>query len=268
MVTANLTPHRDSDVTETTASTRVDLHVKVLSDEVVACAKARGIDVIVYAPHFTRFDEIRSRAAQFSDEELLVIPAREIFTGGWQTRRHILAIGLDQPVPDFISLTGALDALDRQDAATLIPHPEFMNVSCSESDIQAHADAIDAVEVYNFKSPGWTNARGISLIAETNHHPFGSSYAHLPGSVGRVWTTFDYAINSEADLVEALKSGVSRRVYHERGLMYTAHELAEFAHLIYENSWKKLDRLFLSGMEPTHPQHIAYNGQYDDVAEY
>jgi predicted metal-dependent phosphoesterase TrpH len=268
MVTANLTPYRTDDVTETTASTRVDLHVKVLSDEVVACAKAREIDVIVYAPHFTRFDNIRSRAAQFSDDDLLVIPAREIFTGSWQTRRHILAIGLNEPIPDFISLTGALDALDRQGAATLIPHPEFMNVSFSESDIQANADAVDAIEVYNFKSPGWANTRSISLITETNHQPFGSSYAHLPGSVGRVWTTFDCAIDSEADLVEALKSGVSRRVYHERGLMYTAHELAEFVHLVYENSWKKLDRLFLSGMEPTHPQHIAYDGKYDDVAEY
>ena len=268
MVTANLTPYRTDDVTETTASTRVDLHVKVLSDEVVAYAKAREIDVIVYAPHFTRFDNIRSRAAQFSDDDLLVIPAREIFTGSWQTRRHILAIGLNEPIPDFISLTGALDALDRQGAATLIPHPEFMNVSFSESDIQANADAVDAIEVYNFKSPGWANTRSISLITETNHQPFGSSYAHLPGSVGRVWTTFDCAIDSEADLVEALKSGVSRRVYHERGLRYTAHELAEFVHLVYENSWKKLDRLFLSGMEPTHPQHIAYDGKYDDVAEY
>ncbi|WP_173362462.1 PHP domain-containing protein [Haloquadratum walsbyi] len=268
MVTANLTPYRTDNVTETTASTRVDLHVKVLSDEVVACAKAREIDVIVYAPHFTRFDNIRSRAAQFSDDDLLVIPAREIFTGSWQTRRHILAIGLNEPIPDFISLTGALDALDRQGAATLIPHPEFMNVSFSESDIQANADAVDAIEVYNFKSPGWANTRSISLITKTNHQPFGSSYAHLPGSVGRVWTTFDCAIDSEADLVEALKSGVSRRVYHERGLRYTAHELAEFVHLVYENSWKKLDRLFLSGMEPTHPQHIAYDGKYDDVAEY
>ena len=268
MVTANLTPYRTDDVTETTASTRVDLHVKVLSDEVVTCAKAREIDVIVYAPHFTRFDNIRSRAAQFSDDDLLIIPAREIFTGSWQTRRHILAIGLNEPIPDFISLTGALDALDRQGAATLIPHPEFMNVSFSESDIQANADAVDAIEVYNFKSPGWANTRSISLITETNHQPFGSSYAHLPGSVGRVWTTFDCAIDSEADLVEALKSGVSRRVYHERGLRYTAHELAEFVHLVYENSWKKLDRLFLSGMEPTHPQHIAYDGKYDDVAEY
>ncbi|ERG96387.1 PHP-associated domain-containing protein [Haloquadratum walsbyi] len=268
MITAKLTPHGESHVTETDASTRIDLHVKVLSHKVVARAKARDIDILVYAPHFTRFDDIRSRAAQFSDEELLVIPAREIFTGSWHTRRHILGVGLNEPIPDFISLTGALDALERQDAATLIPHPEFMNVSLSESDIQTHTDAIDAIEVYNFKSPGWANTRGISLIDETDHQPFGSSYAHLPRSVGRVWTTFDCVIDSEADLVEALKSGVSRRVYHEHGLMYTAHELIEFAHLIYENSWKKLDRLLLSGMEPTHPGHIAYDGQYDDVAEY
>jgi hypothetical protein len=36
----------------------------------------------------------------------------------------------------------------------------------------------------------------------------------------------------------------------------------------YENSWEKVDRLFLSGTEPTHPGHIAYGGRFDDVAVY
>ena len=44
--------------------TRVDMHVKILSDEVVARAKRRGIDVLVYAPHFTRLPEIRRTAAE------------------------------------------------------------------------------------------------------------------------------------------------------------------------------------------------------------
>ena len=56
---------------------RIDPHVKVLDDRVVRRAKSRDIDALVYAPHFTRLPEIRQRAAQYSDEELLVLPGRE-----------------------------------------------------------------------------------------------------------------------------------------------------------------------------------------------
>ncbi|MFW6320736.1 MAG: PHP domain-containing protein, partial [Halohasta sp.] len=56
------------------------MHTKILTDAVVDRAKRRGLDVLVYAPHFTRLPEIRRRAARYSDDDLLVVPAREIFT--------------------------------------------------------------------------------------------------------------------------------------------------------------------------------------------
>jgi Predicted metal-dependent phosphoesterases (PHP family) len=79
--------------------TRVDLHVKVLDERVVERAKKREVDVLVYAPHFTRWPDIRDRAAVFSDEDLLVVPGRELFTGDWRTRQHVLALDLEEPVP-------------------------------------------------------------------------------------------------------------------------------------------------------------------------
>ena len=84
--------------------TSVDPHVKVLGERVVARAKARGIDVLVYAPHFQHIDTIRERAARFTDDDLLVVPAREYFTGTWSNRKHVLAVDPDSPVPDFLSL--------------------------------------------------------------------------------------------------------------------------------------------------------------------
>jgi len=44
--------------------------------------------------------------------------------------------------------------------------------------------------------------------------------------------------------------------------------LVEYAHLAYENTWKKLDRMFLSGAEPTLPTNVAYEGRFDDVSIY
>ena len=249
-------------------TTRVDLHVKVLDDEVVERAKAAGVDVLVYAPHFTRLPDVRERADRFSHDELLVVPGREVFTGSYRDRRHLLAIGLDDPVPDFVTLSGALSAFEGQEAAVLAPHPTFLNVSLSATDLGRFREQIDAVETYNPKLLPYHNERAASLARAHDLPAFASTYAHLPQTVGEVWTEFDAAIETEADLVDALHAGVDRHTYHHHGPRHRARCLAEKLHLGYENTWEKIDRLLLSGMEPTHPRHIAYDGRFDDVAVY
>ncbi|WP_338742512.1 PHP-associated domain-containing protein [Haloplanus salilacus] len=244
------------------------MHVKVLDDRVVERAKARGLDMLVYAPHFTRLPTIRDRAARFSDDDLLVVPAREVFTGPWHARRHLLVVGLSDPVPDFITFRGALAEFDRQDAAVLAPHPEMLNVSCSRADVAADPDAFAAVETHNAKCLPHQNRRARIVARKTGLPGFGSSYAHFRATVGEVWTDFDVSIDSEADLVAALRSGTPRRVVRRSGADHHLRGLAEFAHLGYENSWGKIDRLFLSGTEPTNPSHIAYGDRFDDLTVY
>ncbi|WP_226041959.1 PHP-associated domain-containing protein [Natrinema sp. DC36] len=247
---------------------RVDCHVKVLNDRVVERAKRAGLDAIVYAPHFTRLPEIREHAAEYADDELLVIPAREVFTGSWRQRRHVLAIGLEDPVPDYIPLETAMAEFDRQDAAVLVPHPTFANVSFEEADLKAHAETIDAIEIFNPKHFRLHNRRARTLAESLSIPPFTSSYAHLPRTVGTAYTAFEAAIEREADLVTALRDGIARRVVYDNGLDRLTTTASELAHLVYENTWKKVDRLFLSGTEPTHPTHIAYDGRFDDVSVY
>ncbi|MFC7204402.1 PHP-associated domain-containing protein [Haloferax namakaokahaiae] len=249
-------------------ATRVDMHVKILDERVVKRAKNRDIDVLVFAPHFVRLPDIRARAEAFSDDELLVVPAREVFAGPWHDRSHLLAIGLSDPVPDFITLDGALAEFERQGAAALVPHPELLNVSLSEAQIREHIDRLHAVETYNTKAFSRHNRRGREIARATGLPGFGSSYAHLRSSIGESWTEFDRPIESASDLVAALREGANRRVMHRSGLGHTARGLLEFAHLGFENSWGKIDRLLLSGMEPTHPNHIAYRGAFEDVSVY
>ncbi|MFB6146750.1 MAG: PHP-associated domain-containing protein [Halobacteriaceae archaeon] len=247
---------------------RVDPHVKVLDERVVARAKRRGLDALVYAPHFTRLPDIRARARRFSDEELLVLPAREVFAGSFRGRKHVLALGLSEPVPDFITLEGAMREFERQDAAVLVPHPEFATVSLDADDLDTYRDTVDAIEVYNPKHLPGHNSRARELARENDLSPFGSSYAHLRGTVGEVWTMFEEPLWSEREMVTALQEGRPRRVFHRDGPGHGARCAAETAHLLYENTWEKLDRLFLQGTEPTHPRHIAYDGRFDDVAVY
>ncbi|WP_339102905.1 PHP-associated domain-containing protein [Haloterrigena salinisoli] len=250
------------------AETRIDCHVKVLDDRVVERAIDAGLDAIVYAPHFTRVPEIRREAATYSTDRLRVIPGREVFTGSWHERKHVLAIGLEEPVPDFIPLETAMDEFERQDAAVLAPHPEFATVGLTEADLRRYGDIVDAVEIFNPKHFPSHNRRAREIAETLDIAPFTSSYAHLPGSVGVAHTAFDAAIDSEADLVEALADDVSRRVVYRNGGRRWKTMAAELAHLCYENTWEKVDRLFLSGTEPTHPHHIAYDGRFDDVSVY
>lgn len=247
---------------------RVDPHVKVLDEAVVERAKARGLDALVYAPHFTRLPDIRARAERFSDDDLFVVPAREVFTGNWRNRKHVLAVGLTDPVPDFITLEAAMAEFDRQHAAVLAPHPAFATVSLEAHDVRAHLDRIHAAEVYNPKHFGIHNDRARALAREFDLPAFGSSYAHLPGTVGEVWTTFEERFETADSLVEAFRTGAPREVYHRDGAAHRLRCVAEFGHLFYENTWKKVDRLFLSGTEPTHPSHIAYDGAFGDVSVY
>lgn len=245
---------------------RVDPHVKVLDDRVAERAKRRGLDALVYAPHFTRLPEIEARAEAYTDDELLVVPAREVFTGTWRDRKHVLALGLSDPVPDFITLEGAMAAFDRQDAIVLVPHPEFATVSLEAADVDRYRDSIDGVEVYNPKHLARHNRRARSIARRFDRPVFGSSYAHLRASVGEVWTTFEDA--DESSLLAALRDGAPRRVFHRNGPRHQRRCLAEFGHLFWENSYGKIDRVFLSGTEPTHPSHVAYEGRFDDVAVY
>ena len=249
--------------------TRIDTHVKVLDDRVVARAKQRGVDALVYAPHFTRLPDVRRRAALYSDDDLLVVPGREVFTGSWRDRRHVLALGLDAPVPDFITLAGAMREFDRQDATVVVPHPEFYSVGLSEADVLEHRDIVDAVETYNPKLRR-RHVRRVRAIARAADRPrTASSYAHLGRTVGAAWTAVDRRVDDAAELVAAVADpDVSRRIVHRAGPRHQIERTAEFAHLGWENSWEKLDRVLLSGTEPTHPDHVAYDGRFDDVAVY
>lgn len=249
-------------------TTRVDCHVKILDERVVSRAKARGLDVLVYAPHFRRLPDVRERAAHFSDDDLLVVPAREIFTGGWRDRKHVLAIGLDEPVPDFVTLDGAMAELHRQGAAVLAPHPEFLTVSLTDEDLARYGDRVHAIEAYNPKHLPSHNRRAQELARSRDLPVFTSSYAHLHGTIGEAWTEFDGAIDSKADLVEAIREGTSRIVRRRAGLSHEARCLAEFSHLAWENSYSKFKRVVLGGTEPTHPDHPAYDGRFDDISVY
>lgn len=248
--------------------TRIDCHVKILDQTVVERAKTRGIDVLVYAPHFTPLPEIEASADRYSDDEITVIPAREIFTGGWGERRHVLAMNLTDPIPDFLSLEATMVELERQAAVVLIPHPTFFTVSFGAEEIERYHSLIDAIETYNPKHLPRHNRRARELSLRFDRPEFGSSYAHLRGSIGEVWTAFDLPNQRPETILDAFREHEQRRVHHRPGLSHRIQCSLEFSHLFWENTGKKLHRLTLGGLEPTHPDQPMYHGRFDQDTVY
>lgn len=248
-------------------ATRVDLHVKILDEGIVRRAKAAGLDVLVYAPHFTHVATVRERAARYSDDDLLVVPAREYFTGQWNDRRHVLAVDPAEPLPDFLTLDATTAELDRQDATVLAPHPEFLTMSLSRTDVDTYSHLFDAVEVYCPKNLPHHTRRMRAIAGETDVTPYASSYAHLPGTVGEVWVEYDADVETADDLRAAIESG-SPTLHRTAGPGHALSRAAEFSHLSYENSWKKFRRTVLGGHEETNPYHERYDDSFVEDCSY
>lgn len=245
----------------------IDLHVKILNAHVVQRAKTRGLDGVVYAPHFTPLPEIQRRAREFSDDELFVLPAREIFTGNWKNRKHLLALNLTDPIPDFIRLEDTMSELGRQDAIILVPHPRYATVSLSRADIEEYQKMIHGIEVYNLKY-FWFHCSRAKEIAESLDLPeFGSSYAHLRGSVGEVSTYFPECVAEEEAVLSAIRQGARRVVQKNSGSLHSGRRITEIGHLCYENTIQKLHYTFLERRETT-PDNPVYGGRFDAASVY
>ena len=245
----------------------VDLHVKVLDEPAVEYARRRGIDAVVYAPHFVPLPEIERRAAQLSTDGVAVLPAREIFTGGWGNRRHLLALDLSAPIPDYISFEGAIAELRRQDAIVLAPHPSFLSISLERADIEATRSVLAGIEVYNTKHLAKHNRDARRLATDFDIPVFGSSYAHLPKTIGEAWTTFDSDVGDPATLLAALRSGSDRVVGHRTGLSHRSRRWLEFGHIFWENSVQKIQYSLTNGRQ-TLPDNPIYEGRFDDISVY
>lgn len=251
----------------TRSVTRVDPHVKILDEVVVQRAKEAEVDVLVYAPHFTHLATTRERATRYSDDELLVVPARECFTGRWSNRRHVLAVDPDDPIPDFMTFEATMDELASQDAAVLAPHPGFLSMSLAMEDILAYSQVIDAVEVYCSKNWSFHTRRMESIADQTGLPRYASSYAHLYSTVGDVWVEYETAIETAADLREALGTQPTT-VHREQSLGHALTSKLEFFDLVRENTIEKFDRVVVEDIEATNPYNPSYDSRFADLSAY
>lgn len=237
---------------------RIDTHVKVLSPPIRERAIDRGVDGVVYAPHFTPWPAIVERARALATEDFVVVPAREIFAGSWRTRQHVLALDLEEPVPDFLPLEETMRRLATQDACVVVPHPSYLTMSMDRAAIDRYADQIDAIEILNGRFLPWHGPRARQIADHHDVPALAASYAHLPHTVATAWAELAPTDAAADAVVEAIRSGDIEGIGHHGRLVRGLSTTAELGHLVYENTVRKLRQSVQSEPVPTHPTAPLY----------
>jgi len=128
---------------------------------------------------------------------------------------HVLVFGVTEPLTrefDFtnihLNLADVIAGAEKHGAVAVPCHPGRVRVGMS-----AHIEefgvpsGVQIVETFNGGSRGSEDEIAQNMAAELNYRGIGGSDAHIVSHIGRCATRFEVAINTEEELVVALKSG-------------------------------------------------------------
>lgn len=169
-----------------------------------------AIDGFVLTEH-RQFDDESDYAALSAKHGVTILKGAEVET----EYGHVLVFGVTpalQGAFDFsnihLPLAQVLEACAQHGAVAVPCHPGRKRVGMA-----AHLEefgipeGVRIVEVYNGGSRGDEDAVAQAMADDLNYHGIGGSDAHIVSHIGRCATEFPSAIASEAELVEALRSG-------------------------------------------------------------
>jgi predicted metal-dependent phosphoesterase TrpH len=174
-----------------------------------------GIDGFVLSEH-RQFDNDSDYSPLAEEFGLTILKASEVET----EYGHILVYGVTptlQQAFDFtrtdLRLADVVNACEDHGALPIPAHPGRPKVGMG-AHIATHGvpEGIRIVETYNGGSRGNENDQALSLAAEQGYLGIGGSDAHIVSHIGRCATRFDGPVNSDAELLEALKAGAFEAV--------------------------------------------------------
>jgi predicted metal-dependent phosphoesterase TrpH len=162
--------------------------------DVVDSAVDAGLDGIAITNHDTLagYDEV----ADFAPTGLTVIPGVEVTT----TQGHLLALYINEEPPQADPVT-VIEHVHEQDGVAILSHPFDRFREYYDTDLDAIASHVDAVEAKNSRCllPRF-NRRAREFATQHDVAVTGGSDAHFPMEVGRSTTV------CESPLREAIES--------------------------------------------------------------
>lgn len=185
---------------------RLDLHVHTSHsydghcsvDEVVAAAKARGLNGVAIADHNSIAGH--QDAKKFSEGGFLVIPGIEVSSADG----HIVGLGVSELIPRDLSAGETVERIREQGGIAIAAHP----FALGRRPGLVYRAKFDAIEVLNSRAFLLSNPLA-HRFAERNKMPMvGGSDAHRRDEIGLAYTTVDCEPKVES-VLEQIKTGKS-----------------------------------------------------------
>jgi len=173
-------------------------------EKLLARAADAGLDALAVTDH----DEIAAslRAVELAPEYgLLGIPGMEVTSAAG----HVLALGVDEQIPDGLPFGTTLDRIHEQDGVVVVPHPFQESRSGVMANIsRAELAQADAIEVYNSRLlTGRANRQARTFAREHGVPQTAGSDAHISEMVGRAVTLVETDERSVPSILGAIRDG-------------------------------------------------------------
>ena len=168
---------------------KLDLHIhsehspdgRMALDEIVACARARGLQGVAVCDHD------RALTETWDAPDFLLIPGIELSTD----QGHLLGLFVTEQI-EARELDAAIDAVHACGGLAVMAHP--FERSCDAQRLDAYLDRLDGIEVWNGradrKNPQ-ANAMACALAQRAQKPVTASSDAHLPEEIGNGVVTLE-----------------------------------------------------------------------------
>lgn len=169
-------------------------------------ARARGLHGIALTEHghCWRPDEVEQLKQACGCPSYPILVGCEILTRSEEDSAtgELLVFGLTEPPPAPLSIDALCRYVHDRNGAVIAPHPFSETVGIGE---EVYSSKIDALEVHNRRHHG-PNEELLAKQAWQQRTLAGlaSSDAHGRGEVGRYCTEFDFPIENERTLIEAI----------------------------------------------------------------
>lgn len=170
--------------------------------EAIQVAKTRGLDAICITDHddlgLKPMAETVSRETGFP-----VYVGVEIYT----LDGDLLCFGIDEMPEQRMSAQETIDYVNERGGVTIAAHP-YRNNNRGLGDVIAEVKGLGAIEAFNGRTDSFSNLKARNLAFALNMPLSGGSDAHTDGEVGHYATKFNTPVNSEADLISAIRNGL------------------------------------------------------------
>ena len=176
--------------------------------DLVTISKSMGLDAVCITDHDNNgVKEYASRVS--NDLDFPIFVGVEILT----YEGDILAYGLDEVPEQKLYAQELIDLVNSEGGATIAAHP-FRDNNRACGAYLKELVGLQGIEAFNGSTKSYQNLQAHSVAMELNLAATGASDCHTKDAVGTYCTYFYDNIESEKDLIEALKEArVSPAVY-------------------------------------------------------